>query len=35
LHSTKQAKTQIKAREQGRLGIQKEGQAVTEQEEPF
>jgi len=35
LHSTKQAKTQIKAREQGRFGIQKEGQAVTGQEEPF
>jgi DNA replication protein DnaC len=35
LHSTKQAKTQIKAREQGRLDIQKEGQAVTEREEPF
>jgi DNA replication protein DnaC len=35
LHSTKQARTQIKAREQGRRGAQKEDQPVTEQDEPF
>jgi len=34
LHSTKQAKTQINAREQGRRGTQKEDQPVTAQEEP-
>ena len=35
LHSTKQAKTQINAREQGRCGTQKEDQPETVQEEPF